>query len=340
MKKEIWVEKLRVFATMAVILLHVVGGVYVNEPAEIPQYRRIFDLSLLIAVSDWAVPVFLMITGYLLLDEKKNLSNGKLTGYIKRMIYVLLTFGFGYCLIESFVNYRNEGVGKILGDAIINLITGNSWAHMWYVYMLIGIYAVTPIIKTFVNKASDKLLIYILILFFVMTIVLPTVNYCTGIKISRLYIFGAPYIFYYIFGYSVRRINIDAKWWWILGTVSFVSMIITENINLNYKNSVFEYDNVCVALIAMSIFTLSYMHSQNNDKQEHRDKLIIYLSKRSFCIYLVHAFFLNLLNKGFDMYPTDLPILVGEVVFALTALVGSLVVYEILVRLPFIKNII
>lgn len=340
MKKEIWVEKLRVWATIAVIFLHIVGVTYVNEPAEIPQYRKIFDLSLLIAVSDWAVPVFLMITGYFLLDEKKNLSNGKLTGYIKRMVYVLLTFGFGYCLIESFVNYRNEGVGKILGDAIINLITGNSWAHMWYVYMLIGIYAVTPIIKTFVNQASDKLLISILIMFFVMTIVLPTVNYCTGIKISRLYIFGAPYIFYYIFGYSVRRINIAAKWWWILGTASFISMIIKANINLNYKNSVFEYDNVCVALIAMSIFTLSYMHSQNNDKQEHRNKLIIYLSKRSFCIYLVHAFFLNLLNKGFDMYPTDLPILVGEVVFALTALVGSLAIYEILVRLPFMKNII
>lgn len=170
MKREIWIEKLRVFAAMGVIVLHVVRGTYVNEPANIPQYRRLFDLDFLLGTFDWAVPVFIMISGYLLLDSQKDLTNGKLIKYIKKMVYILCTFGLSYCLIESFVNYKNQGAGKIISDAILNLLTGNCWGHMWYVYMLIGLYAVTPVIKTFVNNASDKVLIQILILFWIMTI--------------------------------------------------------------------------------------------------------------------------------------------------------------------------
>lgn len=340
MKREIWIEKLRVLATMGVIILHVVRGTYVNEPANIPQYRRLFDLDFLLGTFDWAVPVFLMISGYLLLDSQKDLTNGKLIKYIKKMVCVLFTFGLVYCLIESFANYRNQGAGKIISDAVINLLTGNCWGHMWYVYMLIGIYTITPIIKTFVNKVSDKVLIQILILFWIMTIIVPTIEFCSGIKISNLYTFGTPYVFYYMYGYSVKRIKIQTKWWMVLGIGAYIGILIVAGMDVSYTNTIMNYANVCESLVAMSIFSVSYAYSQKNKEQKGQGRIIYFFSKRSFCIYLVHAFFLNLLNKGLNMYPTDLPIVIGEIVYFAIALVGSLIAYEILSRIPFINKII
>ena len=340
MKKELWIEKLRVIATMAVVMQHVIGGTYVSNPSNVPQYRVIFDCDLLIVLTKWAVPVFLMITGYFLLDPNKELSGAKIEKYIKRMLWVLLTFGLGYCLIESYVNYIDEGIGKVVTNSLINLITGNSWDHMWYVYMLIGIYAVTPIIKAFINNSSDKGLKEMLLRLFVMTIVLTTIKCYTGINVSNFYMFDEPYLFYYMFGYCISKIRISAKWWMLLGSVASICMSIVVGVDITFKDSVFRYNGVCVAVLAMSIFAVGYNCSKNSRGQQGMNWVVEFLSKRSFCIYLVHTFFLNLMYKGLNMYPTDLPIAVGESVYLAIALVGSFIAYEILSRIPFIKKII
>ncbi len=340
MKKEMWIEKLRVLATVAVIFIHVVGISYVNEPNGVSQYRRFFDQSLLMLLSYWAVPVFLMITGYLLLNPEKDISSVKIIKYVKRMLLVLLIFGLIYCLIESFVKYRNEDVKKVIPDAIINLLTGNSWDHMWYIYMLIGIYILTPIIRAYIRVASDKELKGLLIVLFVMTIIVPSIGSYTGIYVSNMNLFYAPYVFYYLFGYSVKKVNISIKKWIIIGICGVMGALISIVIGKPQANSVFAYNNICIALIAMSLFSVSYLRYKTESVKEMQSKIIEFISKRSFCIYLVHPFFLNILVKVMHIYSTDLPIVIGEAFFWGIAMLGSLIAYEILSRLPIIKKII
>ena len=124
------------------------------------------------------------------------------------------------------------------------------------------------------------------------------------------------------------------------GKKILLGILIVAGMDVSYTNTIMNYANVCESLVAMSIFSVSYTHSQKNKEQKGQGRIIYFFSKRSFCIYLVHAFFLNLLNKGLNMYPTDLPIVVGEIVYFAIALVGSLIAYEILSRIPFIKKII
>ena len=176
MKKEVWIEKLRVFAAIAVVLIHVVQGTYGNGMQEVPPYRRIVDTSILMSCSSWAVPVFIMITGYLLLNPQKDLTIGKIKKYIGRILLVLVTLGLFFCLVESMITCRSNGIGYVIKDAVIHLISGRSWAHMWYLYMLVGLYVLTPVLRGFVKEASGETFDFVMLCLFLLAFVCPTIN--------------------------------------------------------------------------------------------------------------------------------------------------------------------
>ena len=65
-----FLDVLRVLATCAVVLMHVLtGATDVTDASIVPEYR-----SLLLSVMDlvtWCVPIFLLISGYLFLNPER-----------------------------------------------------------------------------------------------------------------------------------------------------------------------------------------------------------------------------------------------------------------------------
>ena len=57
--------------------------------------------------------------------------------------------------------------------AFAKIPLGPPWYHLWYLYMLIGLYLLTPIYRIFVKNAEEKDIRYLLILFFLFGLVLP-----------------------------------------------------------------------------------------------------------------------------------------------------------------------
>lgn len=68
-----FLDVLRVLATCAVVLMHVLtGATDVTDASIVPEYR-----SLLLSVMDlvtWCVPIFLLISGYLFLNPERTLT--------------------------------------------------------------------------------------------------------------------------------------------------------------------------------------------------------------------------------------------------------------------------
>lgn len=71
---------------------------------------------------------------------------------------------------------------------------------MWYLYMLIELYLITPIIKPFAVNASNKDWEIALGLLFIISSLLPTLNNM-GIEITSYMIISSPYIIIYLLGY-------------------------------------------------------------------------------------------------------------------------------------------
>jgi len=326
-KNEAWIEKLRVLATIAVILIHVVQGTYVNGISGIPLYRCIFDTSLLMSLTSWAVPVFVMITGYLLLNPEKDLPIAKLKKYIGRMLLILATLGLGYCVIESFMKAHEKGLLFVCKDAVIHLLSGKSWSHMWYVYMLIGLYVLTPVLRAFVKEASGETVRFVMVCLFLLTILCPTINRALGSSLTNFYVFSFPYVFYYLFGYYATKLKPVTKFLYIIGFAAFAVCVLCSSLQPAVRHAVFEYDSAMLAVLAMSIFLIAFRNKEKEIKNKKLAAAADYIAKSSFCIYLVHPVFLNVLNKGFHVYITQFPIILGEFLFFIVAFCMSLLTY-------------
>lgn len=333
MKKEVWIEKLRALAAVAVVLIHVVQGTFVNGTEGVPLYRCLFDTSLLMSITAWAVPVFVMISGYLLLNPEKDLPVKKVKKYIGKILLILVTLGLGFCLIESFLSYRSKGLWIVVKDAVVNLISGRSWAHMWYLYMLLGLYVLTPVLRAFVKEATEETARFVMVSLFVLTIVVPTVNRIFGSSVTNFYLSPFPYVFYYLFGHYVTKLRISERSGYITGGIAFTVCVLLSALDIQAKHWIFDYDNVFLALLSMCIFFVAYQKKERPIRNERLAKMVHYVSGASFCIYLLHPLFLNVLNKGLGVMVTRFPVVLGELLFFGIAFSLSLFSYAITKRI-------
>lgn len=207
--RKAWIVSLRAIACMSIVLLHVVSTWVEGSQKTVNGMRYYMDLVIIQVLVRWAVPCFVMISGYLLLDISKNIDIRKLCKYIGKMLLVLITIGYLFCIIELVVN--GERNASIIVTGLINLISGNSWAHMWYVYMMIGLYIVTPICRHFVAHAGEAEWKYTIVGLFIVCILIPTINDYSGLTITQ-FLIRNPYIFYYLVGYYLGTHHFLKYW--------------------------------------------------------------------------------------------------------------------------------
>ena len=159
MKKEntstAFLDVLRWSATAMVVLLHVVSGVTAILSAEMtPDQRAVYYT--LKALMTAGVPLFLMISGALLLNPEKEISVKKIfTHYLRRILLALLLFGTIYAVIELAVTEGGFSPDMLL-QGFLNTLSGKSWAHMWYLYELAGLYLAAPLLRILIKNASRK----------------------------------------------------------------------------------------------------------------------------------------------------------------------------------------
>ena len=288
----------------------------------------------------WAVPVFVMMSGFVLLDPDKEFDTHKTINYIIRMAIVLTTVGFFYCLIETYMSGEAASVWGVILLSLRHLIEGKSWAHMWYVYMLIGLYAFTPMLRCFVKCADDKTIRFTLLVLFLLTVVRPTVNTLSGLNITGFCSWEDPCLFYYLAGCYLSRTPRKR-----MAQMSLVAVGATglAGLLIYGKYAVISYEavvgpaNVFVACYSMGLFMLC-----KDAKWAVRtaQKLAIQqISKYSFGIYLFHVAILNFFNKGLHVFPDVLPPGLGEAAFFLTAFLGAWLGTAILCRIKIVRKI-
>lgn len=149
-----YLQWLRALGAVAIVLLHVVRSVELADELEVaaPSLVRAETLGVVI-LSRWAVPVFLMMSGALMLDPAREMPPRKLARHIWRIVFVLATFGFAFCVME--VAYDAKTVdARVLAAAFVNLLRGHSWDHLWYLYATLGLYVLTPFLRWAVRRLS------------------------------------------------------------------------------------------------------------------------------------------------------------------------------------------
>lgn len=168
-ERVIWVDQLRVAAMLSVVMLHVLSkGISTMEVNtmewEIYNAGRCFV--------KWGVPVFVMISGIFLLQKKETTmaEMKQKIGHIAGVLVFWLCFYAGNSLLNKCI-YKRAIDTKAMKEVADILCFGA--VHMWYLYMLLGLYLVLPILRKLTEK---KLMEYFLIFFMIMNIGIPVIQ--------------------------------------------------------------------------------------------------------------------------------------------------------------------
>ena len=198
MERNYSIDLLRIISAVAVVIIHVVTGPANSYGAELDA-NLVTNLETVHIMMKWSVPVFFIITGYCILN-KKEYTYTDCFKHIWKFILVLLTIGFSYALLEEISINKTIGLSGIM-RAFKNVISGNLWDHMWYVYDIIGIYLVLPVLHLFMASGKKNRFIITGLLFF-FTIIAVSISPWIAIGVNIP--FGG-YLFYVCFGGMVAK---------------------------------------------------------------------------------------------------------------------------------------
>lgn len=288
-----YLNTVRVLALAGVIMGHIfitICAYFAPVLTPIEQY----SCTVLRNLWYWCIPLFVMISGVLFLDPYKDISLKKLFGkYILRIILALCVFGIPYSFAELLVSSGYRFTIRQTGAAVLHILRGTAQNHLWYLYMIIGLYLVIPILKGFVSYIERKGLEYMLIVLFIFTSIMPFLKTIFAFKTGFYIPVDSVYVFYLLTGHYIHHYNIKIHTGILIGIILMYvvyvtimpinsGMIVPES---NGSILSLEPESPFVALISLALFCLFH---QKNIKNNLAD----FLSPLCFGIYLIHPLFL------------------------------------------------
>jgi len=194
-----WADNIRFIATVCVIILHTSAtGLYLLNDVSITNW---WIANAVISGTRFALPFFFLLSGAL------NLNNNysTFTFYKKRFFRVFIPFLFwGILFSTAFFTYylidnRPVSIFLLLKDFVFYQgVFRVQEYHLWFLYVLIGIYIITPLIKLFTNKLTN-LKIILFFIFWTIILIINTFDIKTD---TLLFIFRfLAYTSYYTAGY-------------------------------------------------------------------------------------------------------------------------------------------
>lgn len=343
---------MRTFACFGVVIIHVFSDyflIYGKIPTKIWLFSAVME-----CFTRFSVPLFIMITGALLLKNEQSVKKS-----LRRFIHYLLV------LILWSAIYIIIGKNILRGQHInfrqsINLfISDNVWYHLWYLYFLLGIYLILPLVSKLVKNLSEKLMNYFFILLCVAAAIPVIVaifdifhkSITIGISIPMTELsIGCIFLGYYI----DKKISCNKKALLICLPIFLTSIcatiVLTYLASKTYKTAsqVF-FNNKFINILAAAITFFILMKYWANHIKSHNvlSKTFRLTGALSLDIYLVHPLvimFYNLfINKYLPLKTELLPLLFTIkliVVFSISFFVALILCFiKIFIRQTFIRQV-
>lgn len=157
-----FIDTIRVYATIGVVWLHVSANALLSSPDQTGYYWWVANLA--DSFSRWCVPVFVMITGRLCLSAQPHPSWFEFYKKSFKRISPPLIFWTVIFVAFSYITNKQYGWNEIWASIIV----GKPYYHLWYIFMLVGLYIATPAITKcndqFVSKRPAPWIFFIFVL--------------------------------------------------------------------------------------------------------------------------------------------------------------------------------
>ena len=294
---------LRAIACIAIIVLHTVFSSSLLYQDSLTTVERVVSDAVANCMM-WAVPCFVMVTGALLLNPAKELRYQKLFGkYVLRIAVLLVVFCMVFRVFDIFMDHEPLTAGAFL-QGFYELFTGTSWSHLWYLYLLIGLYLLMPFYRMVAKHSREADLRYLLIVYVIFLSLLPLLEQWVDcgfyIHVSTIY----P--FYLFCGYWIHKRNpqMHTGIAWLLLLLSTALLVVLTAVRLQtgiaQLEALWGYSSILVIAQSAGFFALVTRCKGRGIVR----RILLQIDRCSLGIYLIHMIFVRLFLRywGFNPY--------------------------------------
>lgn len=335
-KKEIiYLDILKIFACFMVIINHTNGFIL-----EYKTFANTTFYCIMFSICKVAVPLFLMITGALVLS--KNYSYKKVLKCIFRVFIPTFFLSFAFYIDDIGIHNINifEFLKMILNKPYIQ--------PYWYIYALIGIYIVLPFIQKMVKKFTDKDYIVFISMFLIMPTFIDFLKIYLKVNISyNLHLAFFPIIISIVIcGDYISKIKLSKK---ILSTFIFIFIvayvIMLLSMYLPYLNKgeisyiLGSWNSFPVVLMSTSLFYIIRYFFENKKYSKRLINIITMIASTTFGIYLIHTaihyklYKLSIIQKIFNFNG-----IVAITILDFLVFIVCMIIIYVLKKIPFVKQ--
>ena len=347
-KRYFGIDLIRVVACFLVMQTHAGEIYYIEDNGDLIRNEKNIWPGIFNSLARVCVPLFVMISGYLLLPMKTDYS----TFLKKRFTRVSFPF-IAFCIFYD-IYYYIRGVIDVKTMLInipkIFINYGSELGHLWFMYMIMGVYLLIPIFSPWIKSAKKEHFYFYFVIWLIS-------SFSCYIHLAFPQIWGEVYWnnntvvqgFIGDFGYAVLgafiKLHLKEKNLYILGIILYLigsgftmfgflyrreEATTCEEIEVTWK-----FDSINVVIATFGVFLLLRKVECKNEKVV---KIFNDIALKSYGMYLIHIFFLQFFKYVFDA-PNQFPLWCIFVIAILTFITSYLVI-KALSYIPYSQYII
>jgi surface polysaccharide O-acyltransferase-like enzyme len=343
------VDLIRTIAIIGVIMLHAANEAVSPQVMTQSEIYRWWMVNTYQTLGRMGVPLFVMLTGALLLNPTK--IEPVKTFFKKRWARIGLPFLF-WGIIYFAWDYYADHLALTSGFIFQGILSG-PYFQFWYLYMLVGLYLLTPLLRIVVAHATRETFKYIFVVWLLAAFIIPI----PGI-IGRFYVDGNLLTFplwagYFVLGVFLLSVKIPRR---VLISLVALGLILTlvgtyaiaATVGGPHTYYFQDYFSPTIILASASLFlllnTLKVPKTPSEAPHPKINWLLRQISQCTLAIFLFHVLVLETLQRGylwgFTISGTQLNSIIEVPLITAVTLLICLAVILPLRKVPIIRNLI
>lgn len=345
-KKELYIEVLRIIACFLVLYNHRPAyTAYMNAGSEAASWVYMI-LAMITRVN---VPLFLMISGALLLEKQESLSIILRKRFLRILCALLLATGVLYLLTVS--------PGSVCISDYLTVVYGEkSDVSYWFLYTYLGMLLMLPFLRAARYALDKETVSFLFILHIVFSAVFPGIKYISGLLTGQGIAAGPHFtaafaaergIFYPLIGYWLARkteVKMTGKRtaFWVAAAAAGILVSCLFTWHQGITTGKFSQDFVMMfdSLTASAVFLAvrSFFAGMSGRKKAARAATVS--GSLTFGIYLLDPILRNVFGEGFDRVSAPVrPRLASSVLWCFISMAAGGVITLLMKRIPGLRKI-
>lgn len=280
---------IRVLATLGVVLIH--ASMY---DFDFLIKSNIFDLvifHLLEIIIRCSVPLFVLLSGYLILNKEIE-EIYIIKEVISRVCRVAIPLYCWSIIIQLYIShYTGEKIN------LFQPFYFSGMFHLWYVYMIIGVYLLLPILRIIFTRINNTILYYTIIVWIFSNLITNyfNMNIVALLKLNNF----LSYSLLFVIGGLISKLNgkfniIKAFLLYLIFIVLIISTAVYSSLDGNFERIQAIYEPLTLHIVITSVLIFYILiNIKLSLKNSCIDKILCSLSDKTFIVYFIHPIILE-----------------------------------------------